>query len=349
MVAQRKRWFLNTVLVASLLGFVGFSVAPLLVQPPKSPEAAASPGAADRNQQLTKQIQGYEAVLQREPDNQAALRGLVEVRLQLGDVKGTIAPLEKLAKLNPAQSEYSVLLAQVKQQTGDREGAAKTYRDLLTTRPGDLKALQGIVGLMLQQNKPAAAIGILQDTLKLAPQLNASKPGSIDVSSTQLILGQVFAEQKRYDEALGLYEEIQKLDPKDFRPILAKAIILKTQGKSEAEYATLFETASTLAPAQYKDEIARLAKSPGAATIPPAMGAPAGSDPGAATGGSTGVAPGATSGGASGAPSGAPGGVAAPTEAAPPSEAGAPPTDATAPSPGVTAAPSSEPAAAPAQ
>ena len=126
MAEKRNRWLINTVLILSVVAFVGFSVMPLLssvLEQPK-PQASASPGASPtaratpKKEDLENQAKGYEAVLQREPDNQTALRGLLEAKLGLGDVKGAIVPLEKLAKLNPTEADYSVLLAQAKQAGG---------------------------------------------------------------------------------------------------------------------------------------------------------------------------------------------------------------------------------------
>ena len=45
-----------------------------------------------------------------------------------------------------------------------------------------------------------------------------------------------------------------KADTLDFRPVLAKAILLKQQGK-QAEAKPLFDSALALAPAQYHDKI----------------------------------------------------------------------------------------------
>lgn len=69
-----------------------------------------------REEQLQVQIRGYESVLQREPENQAALVGLVQLRLEIRDLQGAIAPLEKLVKLNPNQESYKALLTEVKKQ-----------------------------------------------------------------------------------------------------------------------------------------------------------------------------------------------------------------------------------------
>ena len=269
MTEKRNRWLINVVLILSVVAFVGFSVLPLLssvLEQPK-PQASASPGAspnakaAPKKEELESQVKGYESVLQREPDNQTALRGLLEAKLGLNDVKGAIVPLEKLAKLNPTESDYSVLLAQAKQQIGDREGAAQTYRTLLQTKPGDRNALEGLVTLLVKEKRPEAAISLLQDTIKTAPRANQAQAGSVDVASVQLLLGSVYADQKRFDDAIALYDESAKANKEDFRPILAKALVLKNQGKTE-EAKPLFATAANLAPANFKDQINQLATAP---------------------------------------------------------------------------------------
>lgn len=271
-MVDKRRVLVTVVMLLSLVAFVGFSVIPLVsgilkenqvVSRSPSPSQTATATAAAQSD-LQAQARGYELVLQREPDNQTALKGLLQVRLELvrqklAQIKDVIAPLEKLAKLNPDNVEYSVLLAQANEYTGNLEGAALAYRNLLTAKPGTIAALQGLVNLLLQQQRPEAAIGLLQDTLKAAPAANQAQPNSIDIASVQLILGQVYSEQKRYDEAIAIYDEIAKLDGKDFRPVLAKAIIFKLQGKP-SESQQLFTKALSMAPAEYKDQIKQLAK-----------------------------------------------------------------------------------------
>ncbi len=287
MTEKRNRWIINVVLVLAVIAFVGFSLIPLIDAAIKesqtrtaassSPTPAQSASATPKKEDLEKQAEGYELVLQREPDNQTALRGLLEARLGLGDVKGAIAPLEKLAKANPDQTDYAILLAQAKQQRNDLEGAAQTYRDILKTKPGDRNALQGLTNLLLQQKRPEAAVGLLQDTIKMAPQANQIQPNSVDVGSVQVILGQVYASQKRYDEAIAVFDEAAKSNKQDFRPVLGKALILKEQGKSEAAK-PLFTSAAELAPAQFKDQIGQLATAPLPGSSPSVAPSPAGTN-----------------------------------------------------------------------
>ena len=263
----RNKWFVKIVLIVAVIALVGGSMVPIIAafNESQSGNTASSTGNSASNQKskLEDAVRGYEQVLQREPENQTALIGLLENRLQLlrlgqGDIKGVITPLEKLSKLNPEETRYAVLLAQAKQQIGDKEGAATAYRTVLETKPGDLPALQGMVALLLEQKRPEAAIGLLEESLDKAEKANKIESGSVDTTAVQVLLGNVYAKEKRYAQALSTYDKVIKNDSKDFRPVLAKAMVLKDQGKTE-EAQPLFDKAASLAPAQYKDEINRQA------------------------------------------------------------------------------------------
>ena len=73
-----------------------------------------APVAVSQESLLAAQERGYVGVLQREPQNQTALEGLANVRLQMNNQVGAIDPLEKLVKLNPDRADYKALLGQVK-------------------------------------------------------------------------------------------------------------------------------------------------------------------------------------------------------------------------------------------
>jgi len=103
---SRRRWFINVVLVLAVIGFVGFSLFPLIStafkesQPSHvaTPLSPSQPPVAGEKSQLEEQARVMNWFC-REPENQTALRGLVQARIQLRDLKGLT--LEKLTALNP--------------------------------------------------------------------------------------------------------------------------------------------------------------------------------------------------------------------------------------------------------
>ena len=257
---NRHRWVINLVAAVSLLALAGFSLFPLFNLVLDGGAAVATEPnnlSATQTTQIQAQAQGYTQVLQREPENQVALKGLLNARLQLGDIKGSLLPLEKIAALNPQTSDYTVLLAQTKQYLGDREGATANYRTVLTIQPQNINALQGLVSLLLEAKRPEAAMGAIQTALKTA---------TVDTDATplKLLLAQVYLTQQRNADALGIYDTLIGVNKEDFRPVLAKALVFKQMGNlTEAQ--ALMTVAVGLAPAEYKDQIKQLAQ----ATQPP--------------------------------------------------------------------------------
>ncbi|MGF1458771.1 MAG: tetratricopeptide repeat protein [Leptolyngbyaceae cyanobacterium] len=275
MAAKRNRWLVIGVLVVAVGAFLALSILPFLSAGGDRPATTATgdtaTDAAAVQAELEDRARGYELVLEREPDNLTAIEGLVEARIQLGDLEGVVEPLEKLADLSPNTPEYRVLLGQTKQSIGDLEGAAEAYRTVLTQRPGEMSALQGLTALLLQQGRPQAAVGLLQDTLQTAPQTNEVTPGAIDTGSVQLLLAQVYVEEGDTDEALRVYDDAIAAAPDDFRPVLAKALVLRDTGRAP-DAAVLFKQAEEMAPAQFKDQVRQLAAGENGGADPAADG-----------------------------------------------------------------------------
>ncbi len=254
-----RQWIINGVLVVITLSFLGVSIAPLigsLFAP--STQQAANPNQSTSEQERIKiQIEGFEAVLKSDPKNQTALIGLVNLRNQLGKVKETIEPLQTLSDAFPDTPEYRMTLAKTYLELKDTKNAAAEYRKILTTKPGYIPALQSVVGLELNDKRPEAAIGLLQDTLKTAETANKIQANAVDTGSVRWILGEVYRQQNRLDDSIATYDQMIKENPKDFRPYVGKAQLRQVQGKDD-EAKKLFDKGLELAPADFKDEVKRL-------------------------------------------------------------------------------------------
>jgi tetratricopeptide (TPR) repeat protein len=259
-VLNRHRWVINLVVSVSLLALTGFSLFPIFSVALDSGAATATEANNLSTAQVTQiqaQAQGYTQVLQREPANLVALKGLLDARLQLGDIKGSLLPLEKIAALSPQAPDYTVLLAQTKQYLGDRDGATISYRNVLATQPQNINALQGLVSLLLDAKRPEAAMGAVQESIK-------KTTSDADAAPLKLLLAQIYITQQRNADALTIYDALIDANKEDFRPILAKALVFKQMGNL-TESQTLLATAKDLAPAEYKDQISQLVQ----ATQPP--------------------------------------------------------------------------------
>lgn len=273
---NRHRWVINLVVAVSLLALTGFSLFPIFNLVLDGGTAVATEPnhlSTAQTSQIQAQAQGYTQVLQKEPTNQVALKGLLNARLQLGDVKGSLLPLEKIAALNPQTPDYTVLLAQTKQYLGDLEGATASYRTVLAIQPQNINALQGLVSLLIDAKRPEAALGVVQTALNTVV-------ANTDATPLKLLLAQIYLTQQRNADALRIYDASIAANQEDFRPVLAKALVLKQMGNlTQAQ--SLMATAVNLAPSEYKDQINQLAQAtqPPKATIAPNLGTPAPATP----------------------------------------------------------------------
>ncbi len=256
-----RQWIINGVLIVVTLSFLGVSIAPLiggLFAPPAQPAASNTAQNNSEQEKIKNQIEGFEAVLKGDPKNQTALIGLVNLRNQLGKVKETIEPLQTLADTFPDQPEYRMTLARTYIELKDPKNALAEYRKILTTKPGYIPALQSVVSMELTDKRPEAAIGILQDTLKTAETANKIQANAVDTGSVRWILGEVYRQQNRIDDSIATYDQMIKDNAKDFRPYVGKAQLKQVQGKDD-EAKKLFDKGIELAPADFKDEVKRLA------------------------------------------------------------------------------------------
>lgn len=111
--------------MVAFLGSTGYGLFGLYSNALQQPQTTATPEEASVAQQLAAKERGYELVLEREPENRLALEGLVEIRLQMQDTQGAIAPLERLVELHPQDAGYKVQLDELKQLSQGSQSSKK--------------------------------------------------------------------------------------------------------------------------------------------------------------------------------------------------------------------------------
>ncbi|EAM48949.1 tetratricopeptide repeat protein [Crocosphaera watsonii WH 8501] len=195
---KNRRW-IYAAFVLILLSLISFSILPLISSIVQASQGEQASLVTPETTRLENEALGYQLVLEREPDNENALLGLLENRLTQGDLEAAIAPLQRLAQLNPKQPDYSILLAQSQQQLKNYPEALNTYQQIIVANPGDMRALKGMVDVYLEQNRSQDAINLVQKTLNqaLAQQSNESADKSVfNLTSLQLLLEEIYGEQE---------------------------------------------------------------------------------------------------------------------------------------------------------
>lgn len=104
------------VILISIISFLGSTVMAAIPAIQEIFQQDDVPQAASVESTLKQQEQDYKLVLEREPNNQVALDGLLKVRLELNDIPGAIETLEKLVKLNPERADYKQGLENLKKE-----------------------------------------------------------------------------------------------------------------------------------------------------------------------------------------------------------------------------------------
>lgn len=174
-----RRWLIVGMMVFGIIPFVGASIVPLLQAFQGGPPAGVTATSAQVQataikEELQARAKGFELVLQREPDNQTALKELIATRQQiaglgLGDIKDAIAPMEKLASLNPKDVGVQIDLASFYTQQKRYDEAIAVLDKAIDSNKEDFRPVFAKAIVLQQQGKTEQAEPLFASAADLAP------------------------------------------------------------------------------------------------------------------------------------------------------------------------------------
>ncbi|RYR17223.1 hypothetical protein Ahy_B03g061991 isoform E [Arachis hypogaea] len=106
-------------------------------------------------------------------------------------------------------------------EIGEIENARKVYEEILASNPLSFEALFENALLMDRSGEGEAVMKRLEEALAVAKEKNKAK----EARDVRLIMAQIQFLQKNVDEALGIYQQLTKEDPSDFRPYFCRGMI----------------------------------------------------------------------------------------------------------------------------
>ncbi|MFT5728852.1 MAG: tetratricopeptide (TPR) repeat protein [Desulforhopalus sp.] len=116
------------------------------------------------------------------------------------------------------------------------EEAEKTLTTLLDAHPGTTKAVLLLLGLRYKDN-PVEATSFVEQQIVKAPEN----------SELQLLLGELFIKQEKYEDAQRVYKNLQSLQPEDATAYLTEAKLLRKLNRND-EALKLYETVLEIQP-----------------------------------------------------------------------------------------------------
>ncbi|XP_050375418.1 protein SLOW GREEN 1, chloroplastic [Argentina anserina] len=180
-------------------------------------------------------------------DAVAALKSLLQQKLENGEDDEALKILNRLTAAQPAVTEWKFLTARVLSEMGELDSARQVFEEILESNPLSFEALFENALLMDRSGEGHAVLRRLEEALKVAEEENKVK----EARDVKLIMAQIQFLQKNVDDALSSYNELVKEDPKDFRPYFCRGMIYSLLERND-EAKEQFEKYRQLSPKKFE-------------------------------------------------------------------------------------------------
>ncbi|XP_010490721.1 PREDICTED: protein SLOW GREEN 1, chloroplastic [Camelina sativa] len=235
-----KPSFLKTTYVTLTTAAVFFSAslhiatkpatAATLVSPPPPQQSTAADLSSDQKEE---EEAALEMRLANNPNDVEALQSLMKIKFQTKHHQHGLEILNRLIEIEPEEQEWRILKAQVQTYGGDFDSATKGFEEVLAKDPFRVEAYQGLVMAYTEsESKLSEVESRINEAIEKCKKENKKK----DVRDFMLLIAQIRVIKGNPIEALRVYQELVKDEPRDFRPYLCQGLIYTLmKKKDEAE------------------------------------------------------------------------------------------------------------------
>ncbi|KAK1411841.1 hypothetical protein QVD17_32634 [Tagetes erecta] len=230
-----KTTFITGVTIAAVF-LSRFSLKPSIAAPTPSPpsptvETLNSNSSSDQLDSLEEE-KTLEEHLSNNPEDVKALKTLMEVKIKNGKVQEAIGILNQLINIEPEDSEWQLLKYHLHSYDGDHDSAKLGFEQIIKKDPLRVEAYHGLVMSASAKESVTELIDVEKRIVE-AIEICKKQKKKDEIRDFKLLLAQVRVIQSNYDDALKIYQELCKEEPRDFRPYLCQGIIYTLLGKND--------------------------------------------------------------------------------------------------------------------
>ncbi|KAG6772478.1 hypothetical protein POTOM_023889 [Populus tomentosa] len=224
-----------TLTAAAVLFFTRFNSKPAIASPVAASSSTADPTkeSSKENVSFEEQERALQDHLAQNPSDVEALRSLMEVRIKSKKLQEAIEVVDRLIELEPNEDEWPLLKSQIYTYSGDFESAKDGFEAVLQKDPLRVEAYHGLV---MANSESGGSLEVVLKRIESAMNKCKKEKKNSDLRDFKLLIAQVRVMEEKYFDALKVYEELVKEEPRDFRPYLCQGMIYTLlRKKDEAE------------------------------------------------------------------------------------------------------------------
>ncbi|MFT3743803.1 MAG: tetratricopeptide repeat protein [Pyrinomonadaceae bacterium] len=182
-----------------------------------------------------KAVEAYQRAIKLRPNYPDAYVALARVQTEMQDTEDALASIVAARKLRPAFAEASAVEGRIQKENGEEAKAIAAFRRAITEGKGfQPEAYAGLGLLYKEKAESAGASGDFENEdinfTEAAKNLKVSLKqlsGAPDTVVIYQLLGLIYEREKKYDEAIALYEEFLRIFPNSSEATAVRSFIVQ--------------------------------------------------------------------------------------------------------------------------